>query len=166
MFWRLTWVGGLNMGNIVACACEEVPHGPGYLAHLAEGSGAGNGSRGFAASAGADWEAFLREYDGRKNGYYPREIRDLFVVLWVPQGPLALRSAKYPTAAKAAVGAPKEPPLSSGLGIPCCETKVRALNPMERFILKIRPGTKVRGPQVSQGGGGVPSLGHGLQPVS
>jgi hypothetical protein len=37
-------------------------------------------------------------------------------------------SYKYPTAAKAAVGAPEKPFHSPGLGTPCCETKVRALN--------------------------------------
>jgi hypothetical protein len=35
--------------------------------------------------------------------------------------------SKYPTAAKAAVGAPEKPFHSSDLGTPCCETKVWAL---------------------------------------
>ncbi len=38
-----------------------------------------------------------------------------------------MRCSKYPTAAFAAVGAPKKPFHSSDLGTPCCETKVRAL---------------------------------------
>ncbi len=66
---------------------EEVPRGPGYLADLAEGSGAGDSSRGSADGSGAGPDGLLAGARGRRNGYYPRKLETTFgqVDLKVPR---------------------------------------------------------------------------------
>ncbi len=52
---------------------EEVPHGPGCLAGLAEGSGTGNADRGSKTVLGLDQTAFLKVHGNRRNAYQPRK---------------------------------------------------------------------------------------------
>jgi hypothetical protein len=54
-----------------------VPHGPGYLAVLAEGSGAGNGDRVLQTVLELDRTAFLQPTEAA-DGYYPRKLETTF----------------------------------------------------------------------------------------
>ena len=76
-----------------------------------------------ASSLGLELEVVARPYAGVR-GVWVREGAE---VPEIPREGGFKPLPKYPTAAKAAVGAPEKAFQSPDLGTPCCETKARAL---------------------------------------
>jgi hypothetical protein len=127
--------GLLTEGDPRLCAPEATPPKghfllvPWRMAHCAwRPSGRRKGGASATPSSG-NWQASST----CSSGAFPRTRRG-----WRPFfGSLGClgegggtRCSKYPTTAKAAVGASEKPFHSSDLGTPCCETKVRALRPL------------------------------------